>query len=615
MTTTVDELLSFLDDDERAMLEHDLLMLAPKPKGVPVSEDWRERIPQVFPRYASAPFAKRHDEFWEWENGILVDSTPRPFIAIWPRGGAKSTSAEMAVADLGCRGRRKYCLYVRMTQDKADASVANIAALFESNEVAKHYPEHAKRRTGKFGNAKGWRRNRLWTNGGFVVDALGLDTASRGVKVEEQRPDFIVFDDIDDLQDGPAATAKKVAIITKSILPAGSNNLAVLFIQNLIIKDGVASQLADGRADFLARRIVSGPHPALTHFTYTWKLDEESGIRRAVITSGEPTWAGQSREDCQTFIDLWGVSAFIKEAQHKVQGKAEGVCLRFEPGRHFVTEIPTDEAWKKLVQRSRAFAGVDFGSWRFGFTLWIATVAGVVIRVGEFFSQRESLGTRAQRIHELCLACGIEDPSPRSVPIWGDAANPTDIAEMNLAFRNGWPELDDHGHETGKTITSRLRVIAVMAENKARKTAVDRINNALDRNTLRFRRDVAVGEPWMYAMNAGSPGTEKIGSRLVWEMDNWAVPLPKEGEAQDQNPDDDTADGGDMVASMRYALMSHWRPAKAPIEHGVVEDDRAERFDVAKKRFVKYPHAADLLTEDTTRRRPSVRGVRPRFRR
>jgi hypothetical protein len=239
-SAAVEQLLSYLDDDERSTLEKDLRAIAPKPKGRPVPDEWRRRIPITFPRYASAPFAKRHEEFWEWENGIRVDSAPDPFVGIWPRGGAKSTSAEMAVADLGCRNKRKYVLYVRATQLQADKSVANIATLLESPEVAHYYPEHADRSVGKFGNAKGWRREQLRTKGGLTVDAIGLDTAARGAKIDEQRPDLIVFDDIDELLDSLATTKKKEETITKSILPAGANNCAVLFIQNLIIRDGVA---------------------------------------------------------------------------------------------------------------------------------------------------------------------------------------------------------------------------------------------------------------------------------------------------------------------------------------------------------------------------------------
>ena len=43
------------------------------------------------------------------------------------------------------------------------------------------------------------------------------------------------------------STAKKIATITHSILPAGSTNVAVIAIQNLIIPDGFVSRIVDGR--------------------------------------------------------------------------------------------------------------------------------------------------------------------------------------------------------------------------------------------------------------------------------------------------------------------------------------------------------------------------------
>ena len=606
----IDELLAFLTDDERHQLERDLKRLSPRRKGAALPPRWRERIPIVFPRATSAPFANRHEEFWDWCDAIELDSAPRPFCGFWPRGGGKSSSVELGVADLGCNDKRKYVLYVRATQEKADDSVSNIAIRLESEEIAKYYPDHSKRKTGKFGNSRGWRRNRVWTHGGFVVDALGLDVAARGVKLEDQRPDMIVFDDIDALTDGPAQTAKKVDTITKSIIPAGSNNCAILFVQNLIIRDGVASQLADGRADFLSRRIVSGPFPAVEGLKYERRVDKETGTLRAVITGGKATWAGQDLETCQRNIDQWGLSAFLKEAQHEVKGRGAGVCLKFTPN-HFV-DIDED-ALVDLVQRSKAFAGIDPQWWRFGFTLWISTSKGVVIRVAELFSQQEFLWQRAKKIHELCESVGIEDPSPKTVPIWADSAVPTDINELNLAFKTGWPELDENDEPTGEIITSKLRVIKVANENKIRKTAVQRINNLLDKNALRFVRTVGADTKWMLGQNASSEGTEITGSRLIWEIENWAVPTPKPGEPQDENPDDDTADGADMIASMRYALMSHLKPAKPPVDAGTVENDRAERFDHTGGEFKKYPHVADLFNQ-RPRRLPSGRVIRPRVR-
>jgi hypothetical protein len=65
---------------------------------------------------------------------------------------------------------------------------------------------------------------------------------------------------------------------------------------------------------------------------------------------------------------------------------------------------------------------------------------------------------------------------------------------------------------------------------------------------------------------------------------------------------------------MRYALMSHLKPATPPADTGHVESDRARAFDHRAKKFVEPDHVADLFTNQT-RRLPGVRGVRPRIRR
>jgi hypothetical protein len=244
--------------------------------------------------------------------------------------------------------------------------------------------------------------------------------------------------------------------------------------------------------------------------------------------------------------------------------------------------------------------------------LFVHTPAGIVLGIGEVFSQKEVLKVRAQKIHELCLELGIDDPSPKTVPLWGDAANPQDIMELNLAFRSGW----DVEEEDGRTyhVTSKLRVIAVASEGKIRKAAVERINNAFEENRLRFVKSLGAGQAWNLGMNAAEEGTPQKGSRLFWEMDNWSVAVPKEGEAQDQNPDDDTADGADCIAAARYALMSHWKPVKLPDDEKIVDHDRAWSFDVKKKTFVEPKHVADaLLSPSSNRRRPAVRSPRPRI--
>jgi hypothetical protein len=263
---------------------------------------------------------------------------PDPFVGIWSRGGGKSTGAEATAPLLGGRGIRNYCWYVRGTQDQADKSVENIASMLESKTMEDYYPLLSERALSKFGKPRGWRRQRLITQAGFTVDALGLDTAARGIKKEEHRPDLIIFDDIDEKHDTPKTTKKKIESMTHSIIPAGSPDVAVIAIQNLIIPDGIFSRLADGRAEFLKRRIVSGPHPAAHNLTY--EQVEKDGRLEYVVTGGEPTWEGQNLKVIEDQINLWGIGAFLKEAQHEVSVPEGALWARDQIDDHRVNEYP-----------------------------------------------------------------------------------------------------------------------------------------------------------------------------------------------------------------------------------------------------------------------------------
>jgi hypothetical protein len=303
---------------------------APPPQRprLPAPAGWRARLAALFPRHVAAGFSDRHVEFWDHIQAIEPDARPRPFVGVWPRGGGKSTGCELATVDLGVRNVRRYAWYVRETQDMADGSVENIAALLESETVGLYYPEHADRMVGKFGNSKGWRRNRVRTAGGFTVDAVGLDKAARGSRVEDQRPDLIIFDDLDGKHDTADTTRKKIETLTTSLLPAGMETTAVLGVQNLIIPTGIFARLVDGRADFLADRIVSGPFPAVAGLKTEPSFDETLGRIRNRIVDGRATWTGQDLAACQRFVDTYGLSAFLQECQHAVEERDGALWTR-----------------------------------------------------------------------------------------------------------------------------------------------------------------------------------------------------------------------------------------------------------------------------------------------
>lgn len=301
---------------------------------------WRDWAPTIFPGTFHQPFAPYHEALWEWAWRIRLGERVEPFVGIWPRGWAKSTNGEGVVTALGAEGHRKYAVYVRETQDQADNSVSNIAAMLESPNFSKYYPEHADRSVGKYGNSKGWRRNRLMTAGGFTVDALGLDSAMRGARIDEQRPDLVILDDVDSKFDTPRTTKKKERQITHSIVPMGSPDVVFLVLQNLIIPDGVVSRLADGRADYLSDRQVSGPFPAIYDAEFETERQEDGSIR-VQITAGEPSWPAMDIEKCELLIKNEGLRAFEEERQHNVHEREGALWTKDLIDSTRVHELPS----------------------------------------------------------------------------------------------------------------------------------------------------------------------------------------------------------------------------------------------------------------------------------
>jgi hypothetical protein len=310
------------------------LIRAEKQRRNKTAAHWSEHLPAVYPSIFDKPFADYHAEMWDWAWAIKAKQPAQSFISIWPRGGGKSTNAEIAAIELGAQKKRRYCWYVRETQDQSDKSIENVQSILEMPQIAEQYPSMHNAAVSRIGRLKAWRRNRLMTESGYIVDGMGLDKAVRGIKSVEQRPDLIIFDDIDGRHDTIATTKKKIEIITQSIIPAGSTDVIVLFIQNLLVPDGVMAQIADGRADFLLDRIVSGPHPAANNLAY------EMVDGKYKVVSGEPTWPGGYGLDViERNIGLWGPTAFEREAQHSVE-QTGGMYDNIEFKRCSLDKVP-----------------------------------------------------------------------------------------------------------------------------------------------------------------------------------------------------------------------------------------------------------------------------------
>ena len=273
---------------------------------------WRAWLAVVSPGLVH--FAERHERFWNHVESIDLGAKPRSYIAPRPRKGGKSSSGEHAVAYLAERKKRRLCLYVCEKQSAANDHVAAIETLF--GRIGGDLAQVA---TNTMGYSRGWKASRKQTASGFTLIGYGLDSAERGVKIDDVVPDLIVLDDIDHLHDTLAATKKKVETITQSILPMATDYAAVFGLQNLISPNGVFARLVDGRADFLLDRIVDGPYRAIEGIITQQRYVE--ALERTVpwIIGGEATWAGQPVEACQNYILTYGWRAFDREMQHNVK--------------------------------------------------------------------------------------------------------------------------------------------------------------------------------------------------------------------------------------------------------------------------------------------------------
>lgn len=301
--------------------EHILMAAAlRRRKAALPSLPWRQWVPRYVPAF-DAPMAERHIRVWDWAEALTPGIRPRPLVEVWPRGSGKSSTIEAVAAYVGseAKPRRRFVLYVSETQAQADSHVQAIGSILESVGVS--------RAMTKYKTSRGWTQQRLRAANGFNVQAFGLDAGMRGIKLDDVRPDIIVFDDIDGRHDTEATIAKKIKTITETIMPAGSTDAAIIVVQNLVHENSIVARLADGRADFLHDRLPVTVEQAVDGLQVE-RRETEDGTMRYVITGGTATWAGQSLETCEQQINDWGWTAFDREAQQNVAETEGGLWRR-----------------------------------------------------------------------------------------------------------------------------------------------------------------------------------------------------------------------------------------------------------------------------------------------
>lgn len=333
----------------------ELVGVPPKPVPWPTSDPWR-LLRQVAPNYATAPLGPHHEDWWRWVWALTPGIRPRPFVGIWHRAGAKTSSVQLGMALAGAHRRRRYLLYVTRTQKQADDKVNDFGAIFTNPAFAARFPDMARRKvltvsTGTGRSKTGeWSRVRIRTAAGFTIEGIGLDVAARGIKMEDQRPDVIVGDDIDDQSDNPGRVDKILSTLRRAIIPAGSTDVAIVMINNLVHDNSVSTHLAyperfPEKDRLLLNRQLSGPIPAVWDMEVAYHADAGDGVPGYVITAGRPAWAGFDIPAAQAALNASNLSEFNTEYQHDVEPTGEDFA-HIEWQLCDLDEVP----WGQIVQ-------------------------------------------------------------------------------------------------------------------------------------------------------------------------------------------------------------------------------------------------------------------------
>jgi len=182
------EILSPLNPDRRAALRLDLAA-------------W---IVYYFPHLRSMnPFQAR---FVQQMQDLVLHGPQLPNLKALaaPRGGGKTTIAQLAVLWAVLNGHVRFVMFLTANGDKATERISTIKEyLLRNQRLLEDYPEICQRIVATQGDSHKAdplhpmkQREMRLSNGVWLV-AHGMDSGIAGALKVEQRPDFIIFDDVE----------------------------------------------------------------------------------------------------------------------------------------------------------------------------------------------------------------------------------------------------------------------------------------------------------------------------------------------------------------------------------------------------------------------------------
>lgn len=317
--------------------------------------------------------APHHREAIEWHwNAMVLKLAGRKiekyaYFAIWSRGHMKSTIARYIAVTDACIMGTGYCLYVSGTKGKVRGHAISVEGILASRKVLEYYPQLTEVKTGLAGHSKGWTKDFIYTEGGYVFHFISLDEGVAGANIDSVRPTLIIPDDVDDRDESPVISENRLRVLTRAVLPTRQHNTLVFWAQNLISRHSVLYQVYTGRQRVLTARVNTKPIPAFTNLATEERTID--GVIHDVVVGGTPTWPLFDYARAQEDIDTYGLPSFLAECQHEVdQDRAGAVIPEYDDNTHVITweefnaVYRLDAANRDVPRHWLRYIGHDWGS-------------------------------------------------------------------------------------------------------------------------------------------------------------------------------------------------------------------------------------------------------------
>jgi hypothetical protein len=301
-----------------------------------IEKDYVTWFEYYFPNYAKVPCA------WFHRQGAQEIIDNDVIMALWEiyRSGAKSVHVDMGIPlYLMYTGRLRYMLLIGETEDKAHKLLSACQAQLVYN----------KRLINDYGcryKQGDWSSGEFLTSDGVRFTALGFGQDPRGVREEEQRPDYIAVDDVDTRRhvNNDRLMREAVEWIFEDLMgcfdEADGSTRRFVYANNNFHKNSITNRLKKQFKILAEKSRQEGEKPIHRVLTVPAVKD---------LTTFEPNWPEKtSAEHWRKKYRSIPSRSFMREYMH----------VHVEDGKVFKAE---DIQWKKMLPLNEYDALVFYG--------------------------------------------------------------------------------------------------------------------------------------------------------------------------------------------------------------------------------------------------------------